>query len=96
MIRKLKIIAKYIRFIVRYIILIWPLYWFVNVWLVFVFNVDTDLEIVPDPIATLFFLFGTPTIFFIGSIYTALKKMWWWFAAYIVLGFGFWIRLQIG
>ena len=28
---------------------------------------------------------GTPIMFFIGSIYTAYKKLWWWFAAYMIL-----------
>jgi hypothetical protein len=27
----------------------------------------------------------TPAIFFIGSAYTAYKKLWWWFAAYMLL-----------
>ena len=96
MISKLKIIAKYIQRIVCYIILLWPLYWFVNVWLVFIFEIDTNLNIIPDRIAAGFLFIGTPIICCIGAIYTALKKMWWWFAAYMVLGFGFWIRLQIG
>ena len=33
--------------------------------------------------------------FFIGSIYTAYKKLWWWFGAYMILGFGFWLYLKL-
>ncbi|MDN3609563.1 hypothetical protein ACFFUP_05635 [Vibrio ostreicida] len=31
--------------------------------------------------------------FFIGSIYTVYKRLWWWFGGYMVLGFGFWVYL---
>ncbi|MFW7523151.1 hypothetical protein ACODM8_03270 [Vibrio ostreicida] len=45
---------------------------------------------------SLFNLFGIVVIlpgFFIGSIYTVYKRLWWWFGGYVVLGFGFWVYL---
>ncbi|MDO6707521.1 hypothetical protein [Photobacterium sp. 1_MG-2023] len=38
---------------------------------------------------SLFDLFGVIAMipgFFIGSIYTANKKLWWWFGAYMLIG----------
>ena len=82
MISKLKIVAKCIHLVVRYTLLIIPLIWFSALWIEALWGYRIyklfDLGV-------LFFLFGTPTIFFIGAIYTAHKKMWGWFAAYMGL-----------
>lgn len=77
----------------RTILLILPLYSYILIWDSMVFHVGVPsisngynypawFEDVVGPI--LMFL-GLPLSFFIGSIYTAYKKLWWWFAAYIVL-----------
>ena len=39
----------------------------------------------PSSLLILLVFIGTPIMFFIGSIYTAYKKLWWWFAAYMIL-----------
>ncbi|QUJ69102.1 hypothetical protein KDD30_07920 [Photobacterium sp. GJ3] len=42
--------------------------------------------LLPDDIFPLLFFFISPILFFIGSIYTAYKKLWWWFGVYMLIG----------
>ncbi|MEF1257163.1 hypothetical protein [Vibrio sp. M260112] len=87
---------KYIRFV----LLLMPLYLYILIWDSMVFhlgvprfnyNAPSWIEDVVGPIAL---FVGLPLSFFIGSIYTAYKKLWWWFAAYMILA-GFPLSLFI-
>ena len=49
--------------------------------------------LLPDVLYVFIIFIFSPLSYFISSIYTAYNKLWWWFAAYQVLGFGFWIYL---
>ncbi|GLT17766.1 hypothetical protein GCM10007938_15440 [Vibrio zhanjiangensis] len=54
-----------------------------------------SIGLLPSSLIPFLMFIGTPIMFFIGSIYTVCKKLWWWFAAYMILGFGFWVYLRI-
>lgn len=41
---------------------------------------------IPDSLIIVWVFFVVPLSFFVGSIYTAYKKLWWWFGAYMLLG----------
>ncbi|MUK94281.1 hypothetical protein GNP80_17800 [Aliivibrio fischeri] len=97
------------RKIIKRILLLFPLYWFVLLWCWHVFNIPIDfgiiyddeydgygpkpLGLIPNSLALFFLFIGTPLMFFVGSIYSAYKKLWWWFGAYMVLGGGLWFYL---
>lgn len=49
--------------------------------------------LLPDNLYFVIMFLFAPLSFFMGVIYTAYKKLWWWFGAYMVLGFGFWLYL---
>ncbi|CAM3611579.1 hypothetical protein [Vibrio aquimaris] len=87
---------------IRYSLLLLPLCWYVLIWDSIVFNgsiprptINNYPPWVDGLLVPIFWLVITPLSFFIGSIYTAYKKLWWWFAAYMILGFGFWVYLRI-
>ncbi|GLT17765.1 hypothetical protein GCM10007938_15430 [Vibrio zhanjiangensis] len=90
---------KYIKFIFLFI----PLYCYVLVWDSMVLHLgiprlNSDYNYpawVEDIIGPILLLVVMPLSFFVGSAYTAYKKLWWWFAAYMILGFGFWVYLRI-
>lgn len=41
--------------------------------------------LLPDGVYFVFMFLFLPLSFLIGSIYTAYKKLWWWFAVYMIL-----------
>ena len=51
--------------------------------------------LIPTSLFNFFGIIAMIPGFFIGSIYTAYKKLWWWFGAYMILGFGFWLYLKL-
>ncbi|WP_076587979.1 hypothetical protein [Vibrio ostreicida] len=42
--------------------------------------------VLPDSLIIVWVFFGVPLSFFVGSIYTAYKKLWRWFWAYMIIG----------
>ncbi|GLT16932.1 hypothetical protein GCM10007938_07090 [Vibrio zhanjiangensis] len=51
--------------------------------------------LLPDNLYFVIMFIACPLSFFIGSIYTIYKKLWGWFAAYLILGFGLWLYLAL-
>lgn len=49
--------------------------------------------VLPDGLYFIFMFLLAPLSFFIGSLYAAYKKLWFWLAAYVILGFGLWLYL---
>lgn len=90
------------------VFLIFPLLCYVHIWLVFVFNINIIPDwlfydpqsiaptkgLLPDDLIPVLFFIGTPVSFFVGSIYTAYKQLWWWFGAYMILGLGIYCILR--
>ena len=73
-------------------------WWFAIYMLLFGFpaNIFLYLSFQDDVVAPIILaIIGIPSSFVIGLIYTAYKKLWWWFAASQVIGFGFWIYLHL-
>lgn len=70
--------------------LIYPLLWFFYTWVNALWGVNIysgNSESVHAVLANLF-IFGTPTYFLVGSVYTYIRKLWKFFVAYMVLGGG--------
>nr|WP_300315905.1 hypothetical protein [Halomonas sp.] len=70
--------------------LIFPLLWFLYIWINFSWGVNIytgNSATVHSMLSNLLF-FGTPTYFIIGSIYTYARKLWAYFSAYMLLGGG--------
>lgn len=86
-----------------------PLLWFFHVWLSMFFGIDLISSwlfydsnpslndpppqgLISDSFMPILYL-CTPIFFFVGTVYTAYKRLWWWFGAYIGFGGGLWLWL---
>ncbi|SHO55136.1 hypothetical protein VQ7734_00855 [Vibrio quintilis] len=67
-------------------LLLCPPVWFIYIWCISFFNIDINMDFMPELIWVLLFFLGTPSMWITGSIYTFYKKSWYWFGVYMFLG----------
>ncbi|PSU87754.1 hypothetical protein C0W35_21245 [Photobacterium kishitanii] len=80
--------------IIKFILLLTPLYCFTVVFSSIVFNIhlpfpqiwESPPAFVRDILEPLLWFFGLPLSFVCCSIYTAYMGLWCWFGAYMILG----------
>lgn len=75
------------RTFIRYLFLLVPLCWYIDLWGIFVFDIKFfNFNIGGGLLVGLWLLIFTLLSFIIGATYTYFKKLWYWFAAYVILG----------
>lgn len=68
------------------ILISFPLFWFIYIWCISFFNMNINVDFIPELVWFLLFFIGTPLMWVLGSIYTFYKKLWYWFGMYMLLG----------